>query len=348
MRTFLITLLAGACCASLRADFSYQDTTQMTGGALFNMMRALGPLARGARDPIVTTRLLKGNRMATIAKERTTIIDLDKETITEIDLAKKTYSVLTFAQMKQAMEDAMARAREQQSKGKQAADNPNVQANFKVSAKATGQTKNVGVLPAKELVLTMTLEGANKDTGESGAMEITVDSWMAMVPGYDEVKEFHRKMGEKIGYAFGSGMSQLAMTRPETLQGFAEVAKEINKVEGVPVQSTMKMGGQGAPGAPGADASASPQSSPSQQQSGAAAAAAALGRLGGFGRKKNNDQQQPAPAGDRQAGAAGSGSLVETTTELTSFSSAPVDASKFEVPAGFKQVQPEALQRRGR
>jgi hypothetical protein len=172
-----------------------------------------------------------------------------------------------------------------------------------------------------------------------------------MVPGYDEVREFHRKLGEKIGYAFGSGMSQLAMTRPETLQGFAEAAKEINKAEGVPVQSTMKMGGQGAPGAPGADASASPQSSPSQQQqqTGAAAAAAALGRLGGFGRKKNNDQQQPASAGDQQPGAAGSGSLVETTTELTSFSSAPVDAAKLEVPAGFKQVPPEALQqRRGR
>jgi hypothetical protein len=30
---------------------------------------------------------------------------------------------------------------------------------------------------------------------------------------------------------------------------------------------------------------------------------------------------------------------MEMTTELTSFSSAPVDGSKLQVPAGFKQVE---------
>jgi hypothetical protein len=31
--------------------------------------------------------------------------------------------------------------------------------------------------------------------------------------------------------------------------------------------------------------------------------------------------------------------MMEMTTELMSFSSAPVDASKFEVPPAFKQVE---------
>ena len=30
---------------------------------------------------------------------------------------------------------------------------------------------------------------------------------------------------------------------------------------------------------------------------------------------------------------------MELTTDLTNFSSSPVDESKFEVPAGFKKVQ---------
>jgi hypothetical protein len=34
--------------------------------------------------------------------------------------------------------------------------------------------------------------------------------------------------------------------------------------------------------------------------------------------------------------------------EISGFSSAPVDASKFEVPAGFKQVEPDSMQRRRR
>src|SRR6185436_4592905 len=101
----LTTLLCGSALV-LRADFTYQETTQMTGGAMMGTLQALGPLTRGAREPIVSTHIVKGNRMASITKDRTSVIDLDKETITTIDNAKKTYSVMTFAEMKQAMEDA--------------------------------------------------------------------------------------------------------------------------------------------------------------------------------------------------------------------------------------------------
>src|SRR5215475_7793603 len=99
MRTFLAIVLACGSANALRADFSYQSTTQITGGSLYNMLKALGPLAHGARDPIVTTNMIKGNRMATVSKDRISVINLDAETITEIDLAKKQYSVMTFAQM---------------------------------------------------------------------------------------------------------------------------------------------------------------------------------------------------------------------------------------------------------
>ncbi len=171
------TLLCGTS-TLLRADFTYQDTTQMTGGSLFNMMKALGPLARGARDPIVSTHLLKGNRMATITKDRTTVIDLDKESITTIDTAKKTYSVMTFAEMKQQMEEAASRA-QSRSKDKDATKKDDVQAQFKVTAKATGQTKTVQGLNAKEMQINMAMEGTDKTTGQTGGMNITTDAWYA-------------------------------------------------------------------------------------------------------------------------------------------------------------------------
>lgn len=190
--------------------------------------------------------------MAVLAKDHTTVIDVDKEIIVEIDTLKKQYSLIPFAQMKQALDEALAKG---------------PKSGFKASMKATGQTKAVGVLKAKELMLTL--------TGAEG-MEISVDSWAASVPGFQDVKEFQRKLGEKLGYAFGSGLWEMARTEPERLAAFSEVAQELNQMEGVPVLSAIKMGGGGA----------------------------------------------------------------EITLEIAGFSSGPADAAKFEVPAGFKKVDP--------
>lgn len=346
MRKLLTTTLLCGSCVLLRADFMYQDTTQMTGGALVAMLKLGGPFTRQAREPIVSTHIIKGDRMATITKDHASIIDLGKETITEIDFAKKTYSVMTFAEMKQAVEDAMNRMQGQKADDKSAADSK-IDAKFNVSAKATGQTKTVQGLVAKELLMTMALEAADKQSGQSGAMTITIDTWVAPIPGYEEVKEFHRKMGEKMGYLFGSGMSQMAMMRPETAKGFAEVGKEMAKLDGTPVQSILKMSGTATDGQStgGSTAPAQPRAQP--QQGPPTSTSAAIGRLagglGGFGRKKKDD---PPPTADQQA-TSDSASLIEMTTELTSFSSRPVDASKFEVPAGFKQVDPPMRGRRG-
>jgi len=46
------------------------------------------------------------------------------------------------------------------------------------------------------------------------------------------------------------------------------------------------------------------------------------------------------------AGGSSSGSLLEMTIEMSGFSSSPVDPSLFEVPAGFKQVEPDSRRRR--
>lgn len=336
MKKYIFALLLCGSAALVRADFTYQETTQMTGGSMMAMMRALGPLARGARDPIVSTHIVKGNRMATITKDRVSVIDLDKESITTIDNAKKTYSVMTFAEMKQAMEDAAKRmqGRRKNDKGE------DVQAQFKISAKATGQTKTLQGLSAKEMLITMAMEGKNATTGESGAMEITTDAWYAPVPGYGEVKEFHKKMALKLGSTFGSGMQQMAQMaamqggQSNMGEGMEQVAKELAKIDGVPVESIVKMGASGASAA-GASSSAKPQ--PEEKESGSPSiAGAALGRLGGFGRRKKDDQPKE-DATPQQ----GSGTLMEMTMTLTSFTSGPADVSKFEVPAGYKQTEPD-------
>ena len=48
------------------ADFSYQQTTQITGGSMLSMIKMAGALssqARKAGEPVVTSVYLKGNRL---------------------------------------------------------------------------------------------------------------------------------------------------------------------------------------------------------------------------------------------------------------------------------------------
>jgi hypothetical protein len=358
MRKISFAVLVCSSAVLMRADFSYTETTQMTGGSLAAMMQSLGPLGGRAREPIVSTHIVKGNRMTSITRDTVSVIDLDRETITNIDTARKQYSVMTFAEMKQRMEEGMQRMQGRQ-KGKNGED---VQANFKVSAKATGKTKIVQGLTAKQVVITMTMEAADAKSGQSGAMDMVTESWVAPLPGYDEVREFQKRMAVKMGAMFGSGMQQMAqmsMGQPGMAKGMEEIAKEMQKVDGMPVESTVKMGVSGnanasaaapppAPGSAGGCADAPSQQTQASQSSAGGLAGALAGRLGGFGglgRRKKEEQPAPAetssgcaatPAG---ANGAAAGSLMEMTMTLTAYSSAAADPTKFEIPAGFKQVE---------
>src|SRR5579863_944965 len=202
MRTILAILLS---CTALRADYSYQRRIQI------------------AASVTATTNLIKGNRMALIAKGNTTVIDLAAETITEIEFSKKTYSVLPFAQMKKLLEDAAARAPKESS--------------FTVSVRHPSQSKVFGILNATETILSI--------TGASSGETITVDSWIGTVPGYGQMIDFNRRLADKMGDAFASGMALLVLGTPQTLQAFGEAAKELNKAPGALLQTTLKIEGSG-------------------------------------------------------------------------------------------------------
>jgi hypothetical protein len=62
-----------------------------------------------------------------------------------------------------------------------------------------------------------------------------------------------------------------------------------------------------------------------------------LGSFGGFGRKKKAADPPPADTSgpDAQKWAV----LMESNTQMSGFSQSSVDASKFEIPAGYKQVE---------
>ena len=340
---FGIMTLAGS---ALMADFSYQQTTTITGGALVNMMKVAGVFskqARQSRDPVHTTVALKGDRMAHRGPNDVTVIDVGKETITTIDLQKKTYSVVTFDEMKQMMEQ-MSQKMKQGNQG---------DVTFKVSAKDTGNAKQVAGFDAREMVLRMEMESTGKQSGQQGSMVITSDMWIApAVPGYAEVRDFSRRMAEKLNWTPGGNMFT---NRPDIAQGMAEAYKEIGKLDGMPVLQTMVMGAEGTvpPGDGGQQpaAQSQPQAQPRPQAQPAperpsvgGALGSALGGRFGLGRKKSQPKQEDQPpaepaAAPAQAPASAPGSLLKMTTETSGFSAAPVDESQFAVPAGFKKVE---------
>ena len=325
MRRSLLTILGigGFTAFPLLADFSYQQTSTITGGLMASMMKVAGVFSKQAREPIRATIAVKGDRMAHRSATSASVIDLGAETITHVDLQKKTYTVMTFAEMKQTLEQASQRAA-QRSKG----DQPEV--TFKVSVADTGQSKSVSGYDTHEMILKMEMQSTDPQTQQQGAMVITTDMWIATpVAGYREIRDFYRRMAEKLDWSPEGGMFA---SRPDVAKGMAEVYKEAAKLDGMPVFETVTMGGQGQGGAAASSSTPPPQ----QQQTSRPSLGGALAGKLGIGRQKDTE-----PSSDQQS-TAGSGSapgsLLEMTTEMASFSSNTVDNSLFEIPAGFKKV----------
>ncbi len=333
-------LAASVCCVASTAafaDFSYDQNSKITGGAMAGMMKMAGAFSKAARDPMNSTVMVKGDRMAHIGTNHISIIDLKSETITDIDPAKKTYSVITFADMAKAMQQMQAKMAE---KGKEQKTDMNM--NFKASVKETGEKKVVAGFNTKEVVLTIEMEASDQKSGNKGGMTVVSDMWLApKIPGYEEIHDFYKRMSTKLAWTPGS--NGMAMQRGDMMKGMSELAKESAKLEGVPVLQIMKMGAVG-------DGSTTPQSgnvekprqaAPPAPSASEVAASAIAGRfgLGGLGKKKKPAEDQPAQTSSAPAQSSdSSGSLMEMTTESSNFSTAAVDPSRFEVPAGFKKV----------
>lgn len=314
MRRCVVTGVLALSAGAVRADFTYQETTQITGGALVGMMKMAGAFSKQAKqagEPVVSTVMIQGNRMARIGHDTTEIIDLDRETITQIDNVKHQYTVTTFAQMKQQIDAAMAKAKQEQAKSAPAAASgpSTTEMKFTAHVRQTGATKQVAGLQTDESILAMTVDATDKKSGATGGLAITNDMWLAPeVPGYGEVRDFYMRYAVKMGRVMGGAMNaQLLAMQPAAGQGMAEMVKEMSKLKGIPLLQVMRMGttlnGQALAAASEAPLPTNTPAMPSvgdvAQQTAVAALASKLGGLGslsgigsglgGFGRKKKAD-----------------------------------------------------------
>ena len=250
---------------------------------------------------------------------------------------------------------------------------------FKVTVTNTGASKQVAGLAASESILKMSMEAKDQQSGQTGGIAITNDMWMAPeIPGYGEVRDFNSRMALKMGLMFSGAMSspvppQMPGIQPGMFSGMADMAKEMSKLKGVPVSQIMRMGstadgsplpaaseaplpqsngpkvgdvaGQGADNA--ATSATNTAASNAENKAGShmgsfGGVASSIGGFGGFHKKKPQPEPQPATQTAPASGAPQNAAvLMESSTKMTNFSSAPVDAKLFGVPAGYSKVPSE-------
>ncbi len=361
------------------ADASYQETTQVTGGSLMAPLKSISFLSKSMRDafaPITTTTMIHGNQKAVVGKDSTEIIDLDKETVTRIDNVNKTYTVMTFAQMRQAFEQVPKQMQQAQDNAKQEpqAQQPkksDVKTSFDVSVKNTGVTKQVNGFTAQEQIVTLQMHATDPNAPPTDAVnsvtyEVTTDAWITPdPPEVKEIQDFDKRYAQKLMEgvdlsAFkaqmaqmtspnqNAGLSQMFAGKPGSAEAMAEMGKEMAKLQGTRVMEVTRMGGSGSgPGAAQNSAQTSDPAPaaapPSSNGSMAGMLGSALGgsALGGFHRKKTpppSDSTTTTTTTAPDGTQTTSAVLMEMTLQKSNFSQAPVSSSSFEVPSGFKKV----------
>ncbi|MBA3975604.1 MAG: hypothetical protein C0504_15460 [Candidatus Solibacter sp.] len=351
MKTKLLAAALAAFIMPAWADFSYDQVSTMTGGSMLRMMKMI-PGGGKAAQPQTSRILLKGNKLATLAQDSISVIDLDAETMTSIDLKDKKYSVITFAEFRQAMK-AMADKMSGQ-KGADAAEG--AQMEFDVKVDPTGQTRTIEGLAARQFIMTLTTKIKDQSSGQTMNMDMVSDMWLApRIAGYEQVQQFYSRMAEKMGWAPGMMNNPMMMGQRGYSEGMAKMIKEASKLEGVPVfQITTMQGPGGMPGGempqmPNVGEAASDSARRSAENSATSQISRATGRLGGlaggalggFGRRKKQEAE-PAPTPEQppaQAQPQKPAALMEVTVESRNFSTSAIDGAQFAVPAGFKQVE---------
>jgi hypothetical protein len=330
--------------------------------------KSLGVFSKSARQataPQLSTTMVRGTRMRIEQSTDTVeIIDLDGRRFIHLDTAKKVYLIQTFDQLQQQIEQAREKVKAEQAKSAtKHGDAESVTMVPKFDVQATGATRAVMNIPTKEMKMRVDMLFKSTDPKTEADLEksnasfwMTADSWYGTIPGYDEVRQFCVKMSKELGWL----PSSMGMANPQMTEAAEEFKKNAIKMEGMPlVQYTgfgMEATGQGQNGGGLGSAGegsgqhgqpSQPQPSSSDNSTPTSAKDAITKGLGGlFGKKKQQQQNDSSNASSGTSAppppASVPGSMMDMTIEVTSYSNDSLDASLFEVPAGYSQAQPEA------
>jgi hypothetical protein len=229
--------------APLVADVKTRDKTQFKlEGMLGRMVGMFG--GKGARDGIVGTTAVKGNRKVTVSGNNGQIVDLGEEKIYDVDYRKKEYTVTTFEEMRKRIREQQEKAKEQAAReeGQEKKDEqPQKEFEFDFDAKETGQRKPIAGYDAREVIMTVTMREKGKTLEQSGGFVMTSDSWLGPeIPALKELAEFDMRYFKQLygEAAMAMAADQMAMVMamyPMIGKASQRLKQEGDKLKGTPL-----------------------------------------------------------------------------------------------------------------
>ncbi|HEX6070613.1 MAG TPA: hypothetical protein VFZ18_12335 [Longimicrobiaceae bacterium] len=344
MRQVLTLAAAGAALAAFVApapaaaqDVQYETVTKVElPGAAGTAMRIAARLGGGSTETVETT-YIKGRKMRSDGDDFSTIIDLDAGRITLLDHGAKSYSSFTFEEMAQRAGEAAAAAQDRREVNGQGAE---AEIEFRFSVDAANERQRIAGYDAQRFFLTMEAEAEAAPEGqtekeEAGTLVVLTDMWTSRdIPVLQARSAFDDPSARQVaeaGAAITEGFAAAFADDPRLKVAFEQSMSEARKIEGMAVRTVTSFVSV----APGvafdrAQVIAPKAAGPSlAQQAGRAAVGGLMGRLG-----RRAAQAEPAAAAEPTQA-----TILSVTSEIRNVKEGAVDASLFEVPAGYRPAE---------
>jgi len=313
--TCVLTLTSTGLSADVRSD---QRVRFQLGGAVGKLVNMFG--GKGAREGVTSMVAVKGSRKATMSDSTGQIIDLTEEKVYDLDVKKKTYTVTTFAQLRQQMEEARrdaekAAQRERPSEPATPAEkDPNAREyDVDFAMKNTGVARTINGFDTQQTVVTITVREKGKTLNDSGGMVMTTDLWTAPnAPSTRDLAEFDMKFAQKLYGPIVVGASAQDMAMAMAMYPQIKPALDRMRAEGTKVDGTANQTSKAIPAA----------EEPKKKGFG--------GMLGGLKKMAEQAEKGNNDAPPQRA------IIMTTSVELTKLTT-DVDAASVALPTGFTE-----------
>lgn len=244
--TAAVLPLLALCATPALADVKTRERSQVKfEGMLGRMVGMFG--GKAARDGIVTTNAVRGDRKVELTDAAGRIVDLREEKIYELDMKRRTYRVTTFEEIRQSLREAQEKAAKEAAKQDREAQEQqeqiaaNVEVDFDV--KETGQSRTIAGHSTREVFMTVTLRQKGRTLEDGGGFVMTANTWMGPdIPAMKELADFEMRYWKAIApEATGMSAEQMAAVMamyPMVKTAMERLQAEGSKLEGTPLATT--------------------------------------------------------------------------------------------------------------
>jgi hypothetical protein len=231
--------------APVFAEVKTKDKSQFKfEGMLGRFVNFVG--GKAAKEGVVGTSAVKGNRKATLNEMTGQIIDLSEEKVYDLDMKKKTYTVETFEEIRRKMREAEERAKKQadeEQPGERKEEKPAKELEVDYDVKETGQKKQIAGYDTHEAIITVTVREKGKALEDGGGMVMTTNSWLGpVIPEMKELADFDIRYAKQLaGPEAVAQMQQLAAafaTFPLMKNAIGKMQQEGSKLQGTALETT--------------------------------------------------------------------------------------------------------------